>query len=224
MPNDVAALVARIRARVNVTSTTVLPDVEIIEALNSTQERLVQSGSEWLSQEQSLAFTYGTATDGFPLPANYVKLAAVSQRDTSQTDPSLALTAISPTERRQWIDRANAVDVSRDFPVPALTAFYYYLWDEKLFIVPQPAANITVVLDFYGPPAELSLSAPDTTNQFTRMYFRTLKWGALADIWDFLGQEDMSLAAEARFAQYAERARAVETATRTGGAKRVRGV
>jgi len=216
MANDVATLIARIRARVNITDTAVLPDAEIAEALNDAQERMVQAGSEWLSMDQSLDLTYGATDDGILLPANFAKEAQVSLLDATQGAAD-RLTTIEKTERGAWIARFTSGQALASVPL------HYYLWAAKLYLVPQPSAAITVRLDYFGPPAELSLTVPNTTSEFTLRFFRTLKWGALSDIWDFLGQEDMALAALSRFEQRLDRAKAVETAARVGGPKRIRG-
>jgi hypothetical protein len=223
MPNDVATLVARIRARVNITDVTVLPDVEILESINDAQELIVQAGDEWQSMDQTVTVSYDATTDGVTLPSAVQKIETVSEL-VAGADVASRRNPLSRVERQAWFERVNAPDVDQSYPRPAITGSYYYVWAGRLYVVPQPSAAISILIDFYGPPIDLTLALPNTSNYFVDRFFRTLKWGALADIWDHLGQEDMAELARMRFERRLDRARAVDTAARVGsGGKRIRG-
>src|SRR6266446_6896216 len=102
MPTDLPFLVARIRARIQITNTTTLPDLEIVEWLNEAQERMVETATEWRALEFEREYKIGPTTDGVLLPANMHKPAGVFQKDDTQTDPSLKLIPIPNITRQQW--------------------------------------------------------------------------------------------------------------------------
>jgi hypothetical protein len=79
------------------------------------------------------------------------------------------------------------------------------------------------VIDYKGPPPDLTLSGAAAANYFTRRYFRTLRWGAEGILWHHLHQEAEALYAEGKFAQYLDRATATETALKASGSPRFRG-
>jgi hypothetical protein len=222
MAFDVTTLLARARGMTNVLDTTILSDVEILEAANDAQERMVQAGSEWQAQESQWEFDYLGTDDGKPLPPGYVSLYGVSSRGSAQA-PDLALTPLPLVTRQEWIARVTLPDQSRTYPQPAITGPFYYLWAGKLYVVPQPNPSLRLVIDYYGPPPELTLAGPGVSNYFTAQYFRTIKWGMFAILWDFLDEPDRAEFAEAKFAQFLDRAKAVETKRRQSKEPRVRG-
>lgn len=224
MAFDVPTLIARIRAKVNVASMTVLPDADVLEAINGTQERMAQSSSEWRNLELRYEFTSGPTDDGVPLPGGLRRLEAVSQVDTTQTAPADRLVPLGQTTRGAWIDRTNAVNASDTYPVPAVSGSYFYVWAGKLYLVPQLSASQAFVLDYLGIPDDLTLTGPGASNFFTTRYFRTLKWGALSEVWAFLHQDERAALALLQFERHLERGKANETGAKASGPKRTRGV
>ena len=224
MARDAAALITRIRSRVNIADVTVLPAEDILEGLNDAQERMVQSSDEWRALDLTFPFTYGLGTDGVLLPSNLEKFADLYAIDSAQTDPSLRRAPLGQVDKGAWVERITQPDASDTFPVASVSGSYWYVWAEKIYLVPQPSAATAFELDYLGAPEDLTVSGPAAQNYFTRRYYRTLFWGGLIGVNDFLGEDDRAAFAERRFEKFLERAQAAETAYRTSGPKRTRGV
>lgn len=220
---DVNAMLARLRSHVNVTSTTVLPDADILEAVNAAQEYMWQAGSTWRSLDSRFAFDYLASTDGMSLPSGIEKIVNVWQMDTTQSNPSLARTEIPQTTRAAWVDFITTGQPSETFTLPE-PALHFYLFDELLYLVPQPSGTTRIEVDYTGAPNELATTGPNVESHFTRHYYRTLYWGALSNIFAFLGQDDRAALAELEFMGRFDRAKAVETTATLLGGKRIRGI
>lgn len=228
MPRDVPTLVSLIRSRLENPATTEVSNDEIVDWINDTIERMRLATPEWQALEQTERFVYG-AHDGRTLPEGLDRIYGLWQLDTAQSDPSKARSEIRQITRRQWIERVNAPEVSRSWSPPSIGGYWYYLWQERLHIVPQPAGDgITCELDYYGAPPDLVYNAAEgaqgTSNFFLRTFFHVIKWGAIAEGHDFFDLEERYAMAETRFTALIERAKALEVARRTGGGKRERGL
>jgi hypothetical protein len=67
----------------------------------------------------------------------------------------------------------------------------YAIWQERLYLYPPPSStDLTLLLDYWKrlPP----LVNPDDTNFFTDRYPHVLRYGALADAYAFLQEDERS--------------------------------
>lgn len=219
---DIAAV---IRDLVGHTSTTVT-DALVLEAINTAIEE-AQLTADWQPHDQTWEATYPVNADGLALPEGIVFVYQWYQRDTTQTDPSRALVPLDETTRYQWQQRAIAGDASRVHPRPAVSGTYYYLWDGKVFVVPQPSTAIELVLDYRGWIRPLTTVAtapsPESQNYFTLQYQRTITWGALAIIWHALGEDGFETNADARAMRLLQRAVKHDAVLKSSGPPKVRG-
>lgn len=218
-------IAAVIRELVGHTSATVT-DTLVLEAINTAIEE-AQIAADWQPQDQSWEVTYHTADDGLPLPEGVIFIYDVQQRNLSQTDPAKALAPLQEITRHQWIERINAGDMSRSFPRPSISGTYYYLWDGKLYVVPQTSAPIALVVDYRGlvrPLTVVSTSlTTESSNYFTLQYQRAFTWGAMAIIWHALGEDDFAVAADQRAQRFLTRAIKNEAVLKSSGPPKVRG-
>lgn len=225
--NDVNTLITLLRSRVNIQDAVQLLSADILECINGAQERMVQASHEWSVLEQIWQTTLPANTESILQPPSVMQIMRVFQKDETQSDPTLSLSPLTPTTRDQWFDRITMPDVSRTFVQPSITGAYYYLFDDRLFVVPVSSAPITLVIDYKGPPPDLVIDTagkPNTFNYFTQHFFRTLKWGAEAELWHHLGQDDMRAYAEGRFELSFAKARNTASALQASGPPKHRGI
>lgn len=219
---DIAAVIREITGHTSVTVT----DTLVLEAINTVIEE-AQIAADWQPQDQSWECTYPRTADGIALPDGIVFVYNVFQRNLSQTDPAVALAPLGELTRQQWIDRINAGDMSRAFPRPSISGSYYYLWDGKLFVVPQQSAALTIVVDYRGFVRPLTAIGTtlttESSNYFTLTYQRMVTWGALAIVWHALGEDDFAMAAEQRGQRFLTRAIKNDAVLKSSGPPKVRG-
>lgn len=214
-------------------SSTTLPETLVLEAINTAIEEM-QLAADWQPQDQSWELTYQPDQDGATLPEGVIGLYDVYRRDPAQPDPSRQLVPLGELTRHQWLERANAPDASRTFPRPSITGTFYYVWDGKLYVVPQPSAALAIVVDYRGfirpltnvtggTIATSTVPSTESENYFTRAYQRTVTWLALPIVWMALGEDEFMVAAEARGQRLLQRAIKHEAVLKSSGPPKVRG-
>ena len=107
---------------------------------------------------------------------------------------------------------------SEDFP-----SELYYIYDEKIFIVPNPNSTLTFDLDYWQTLPALA-DPGQLTDFFTINYRPALKWGALAEAYYFLHEETRGNSAEARFQTLLGEAIRNDIQIQNSGPPRSRGV
>ena len=173
----------------------VLPDAICDECINAAIS-LCQEAHLWRGQETtSITITYPAGVESIALPGDFVSQKAVYQWVDSQ---SLPLAYIERTRRDDFIRADSPVGGVRDpeYPhvsPPALTTTgtNYAIWTERLYLYPPPqAADVTLIVDYWKrlPP----LADPATGNFFTTRYPHVVRYGALADAYSYLHEEERS--------------------------------
>jgi hypothetical protein len=218
-----AELHTQLRRHAVCETTTVLTDTDLDGFLNAALER-IQHSHDWKGQQTTSAtIAYGPTTNGSALPSDFITEVRLNEVLSGSSDPSLSLAPVPKVERGQWIQRIAYQSSSRTFPTPSLAGFYYYLWDEKLFVVPNPSTAMTFVLDYIATLADVSVTT--TTNFFTLVHPALVKWGALVEAYTFLHEDERAGNAEAMFQKYWDAARKSDISAKAGGdAPRTRGV
>jgi hypothetical protein len=173
--------------------------------VNAAMERM-QQRHRWRGQEANAALTYGASDDGKALPADFVEELLLSYDDGS-SDPSRALTPVPKLAggRVYWLmSRSPRSLQDQAYPqVAALVSelgstWFYYLWEEKFYVVPNPPGSTNFQLDYYK---NLPILV-DTTNEdnfFTDNYKHVLKWGALVEAWEFIHEGARADRADVKF-------------------------
>lgn len=174
----------------------------------------MEQAHRWRAQEKSYDFTYGASDDGKAVPAGFISELVVSYKDTSQSNPAIALTPLRKVQggRIAWLLSRAPVTI-RDSYYPQVAApslatvddEYYYIWEEKIFIVPQPTTTKDYQLDYYGLVSVL-VDPGTLTNFFTTNYYNCLKWGAMVEAWAMLHESQREALAEVRFDKLLTRA------------------
>jgi hypothetical protein len=171
----------------------VLPDAICDECINAAIS-LCQEAHLWRGQETtSITLTYPAGVESIALPADFVTQKAVYLQSDSQTLP---LAYIERTRRDDFIRADSPVGGVRDPeypqvspPGPAALGTNYAIWMERLYLYPPPqSADATLILDYWLrlPP----LSDPATGNFFTTRYPHVVRYGALADAYCYLHEEE----------------------------------
>lgn len=199
--STLADLVARVRNETGA-DVTVLPTATLEEFLNTARRR-IRRRHPFRQFQTSLDIPYGSTQDGTPLPTDFDYEAAVWTFDSSQADPSTALTPVVKTQRRQWIEAIDPQNLTDQvYPqtarpgAPTFAERFYYLWAETLWIVPQPTAGITLRLDYVRRFPELTGTLEDaTTNEFGDL----VRAAALARAYRYLHELDLATAADEEF-------------------------
>jgi hypothetical protein len=173
----------------------VLPDAICDECINAAIA-LMQEAHLWRGQETtSITITYPAGAESIALPGDFVSQKAVYLQNTSQTLP---LAYIERTRRDDFIRADSPVGGVRDPYYPQVsppsmatssTGANYAIWMEQLYLYPPPqSADLTLILDYWMrlPP----LVDPDTDNFFTTRYPHVVRYGALADAYSYLHEEE----------------------------------
>ncbi len=210
-------------------NSTVLSDARCDEFAAAAQERLEQA-HRWRGMEASYDFTYGNTDDGKAVPTGFISELIVSQEDSSQ-QPANSLTPLKKVEggRIAWL-LSRVQEGERDQYYPQIAAVslttiddaYYYIWAEKIYIVPQPQSTTNYQIDYYGKVTALERGVTDS-NWFTANYHNLMKWGGLVEAWSFLHEPQRAADAEAIFAQMLTRAIAHDRSIAMSGPPRGRG-
>lgn len=174
----------------------VLPDVVCDECINAAIG-LMQEAHLWRGMETtSVTLTFPAGAESIPLPTDYVAQKAVYQADAATPIP---LAYVEKTLRDQFIRTEAPTGGPRDpeyvqiAPVDGASCdlVLYAIWQERLYLYPPPSSiDLTLLLDYWKrlPP----LVNPDDTNFFTDRYPHVLRYGALADAYAFLQEDERS--------------------------------
>ena len=174
---------------------TILTDAIVDECVNTALRDLLRSHA-WRGQEYSMEFTYTAGQEAEALPGDFVVEKALSDKTVLTSAPSDRNRTIPRITRWRWLE-GNPAIISRDpvFPqladpsaTPTLIDRAYYLWQDYLYVVPTPTVALTLTLDYYRLLPDLSTDQP--TNAFTRLYPEVLRFGALANAYQFLHEEE----------------------------------
>jgi hypothetical protein len=171
----------------------VLPDGVCDECINAAIS-LMQEAHLWRGQETtSVTLTYPAAVESIGLPPDFVSQKAVYQWVDSQQFP---LAYIEKTRRDDFIRADSPMGGIRDPEYPqvsppnvAALGTNYAIWMERLYLYPPPqSTDITLIVDYWKrlPP----LFAVDGTNFFTTRYPHVVRYGALADAYCYLHEEE----------------------------------
>ena len=226
-----AALITQLRDYTNHNSTTLVSaTVEVM--VNAAVHRLNQD-HDWRGQEQNAEAPYSSTADGISVPSGFVKELLIAQQSTTAgVTPSSSRKPINKLVggRTAWIDQFPRLTTGRDAIFPAIAApgdsstpgFFYYLWDEKIFLVPNPSSDVLLSIDYFAWIPDLTL-ANNPHNFFTRFYPDALRWGALVEVWAFLHEDERATRADALFEKYKGLAVKHDTQTVMSGPPRHRG-
>ena len=174
----------------------VLPDTICDEAINGAVG-LMQEAHLWRGQETtSVTLTYPADTESIALPSDYVAQKALYQQDDAAPAP-IPLAYIEKTLRDEFIRGEAPIGGVRDPEYPQIAPISttttglgarYAVWQERLYLYPAPSADLTLLLDYWKrlPP----LTNPDDGNFFTDRYPHVLRYGALADAYAYLQEEE----------------------------------
>lgn len=204
----------------------ILTDTACDDCVRATLERMVNA-HDWQGQGKSVTLSYASDTDGVELPEDFISEKHVSQVAPGQSDPSARLSPIPKLMggRQAWLDSFNAATTNPRSPLPrgGTTGVHYYLWDEKLYIVPNPSGAMDVVLDYIEALAVLPTD-PLASNVLTRRYGHTaVAWGALREAYLFLHMWTAAERAEAVYQGMLDGALKRDLSTRLSGPKPQRG-
>jgi len=175
----------------------VLPDPICDEAINAAVG-LMQEAHLWRGMETtSVTLTYPASAESIPLPADFVAQKALYQQDNAAPAP-IPLSYIEKTLRDEFIRKDAPIGGVRDpeypqiAPISATTAGFgtrYAVWQECLYLYPPPSsADLTLLLDYWKRLP--MLTNPEDTNFFTNRYSHVLRYGALADAYAYLQEEE----------------------------------
>jgi hypothetical protein len=115
-------------------------------------------------------------------------------------------------DRRMWLERGTATQVSQQLPRPSLNGFYYYIFNKTIWIAPRPSSTITVRVHYLNRLTELVVDSD--TNFFTINFPGMLKWATLCETFSFLHDMERAQFAEGVFTRYLKGAINTDTAGR----------
>jgi len=175
----------------------VLPDTICDEAINGAVG-LMQEAHLWRGMETtSVTLTYPATAESIALPTDFVAQKALYQQDDAAPAP-IPLAYIEKTLRDEFIRKEAPLGGVRDpeyaqiAPVSTVTTGLgarYAVWQERLYLYPSPSsADLTLLLDYWKRLP--GLVNTDDTNFFTVRYPHVLRYGALADAYAYLQEEE----------------------------------
>jgi hypothetical protein len=172
----------------------VLPDVVCDSCINGSIA-LMQESHLWRGQETtSIPLAYAADAESIPLPENFVAQRAIYQQ-TQQGAPVPLLAYMEKTVREEWVRSEQPVGIrDAEYPqvAPPGTPFgwpvQYAIWRERLYLLPVPNVEQQLVLDYYARVPWLS--DPIRANFFTMRYPHVVRYGALADAYCYLHEEE----------------------------------
>ncbi len=184
-------------------STTVMSQTIREEFVNGAIRRCARFHT-FRGQRATADLTYGASEDSIALPVGFVTELAVWSRSTSITDPSRRLSPIDRTLRRMWIE-AQDPQTLRDSIYPntarpgaLTTSGFYYIWLDRLHIVPTPTATTYLTIDY-------TRLLPDLTgtdaNWFTEVLPDVVRAGALVEAYLYLHEDERAAAWDAVYAK-----------------------
>src|SRR5262245_3032783 len=174
----------------------ILSDTICDECINAAVD-LMQEAHLWRGQETtSVTLTYPAGAEFLTLPADFVSQKAVYQ----QTGPSrIPLAYIEKTRRDEYIRGESPSGGLRDPVSPQITpscatigpGALYAIWQEQLYLYPPPGSqDVTLLIDYWKRLPRLT--DPNTANFFTTRYPHVVRYGALADAYSYLHEEERS--------------------------------
>jgi hypothetical protein len=175
----------------------VLPDAICDECINAAVG-LMQEAHLWRGMETtSVTLTFPAGAESIPLPSDYVAQKAVYQQADAATPVPLAY--VEKTLRDEFIRTDAPTSGARDpeytqvAPVGGVPNWgaNYAIWQEQLYLYPPPTAiDLLLLLDYWK---RLPLLVnPDDVNFFTTRYPHVLRYGALADAYSYLQEDERS--------------------------------
>src|SRR6516165_3309120 len=180
-------------------SSLVLTTAELNQLINFGLEE-IQYNHDWQGLQAVTDISYLSSSDGVALPTTFIKEYGVWQFDGTNTDNALKMNPIPLLDRRMWLERGIATQVSQQLPRPSLNGVYYYVFNKMLWVVPRPAATITVRVHYLNRLTELVLDSD--TNFFTINFPGMLKWASLREVFAFLHDTERAQMAESIFTRY----------------------
>lgn len=236
MPANETAITiaAAIRAKTN-SSVVQIPDADMEDILNAAVER-ISHVHDWTPAEQTYPFTYGAATDGYPLPAGFVKeelvalvVSGASVKPSSARQPLVQY----PGGRQAWVSQFPVTDTERrqtNFPQSVTDTtdaalFQYYFWAGKIYVVPNPDGDKALEMDYTGRFAPFNLVAGTLIeNGLTQEFPHLLTAAALVEAWVYLHEEQRAGIVDSHFtARLLPGAIKADAQKRTSGHPRHRG-
>jgi hypothetical protein len=174
-----------------------LPDPICDEAINAAIG-LMQEAHLWRGQETtSVTLTYPGGVESIQLPADFVSQKAVYEQTAASRVP---LAYLEKTRRDDFIRSESSPSGLRDPEYPQIapadanlmSGCAYAIWQEQLYLYPPPGEDLTLVVDYWRRLPVLTLG--DDANFFTLRYPHVVRYGALADAYAFLQEEERSTA------------------------------
>lgn len=208
------------------TPAAILTDALTLRFVRTALER-ISNAHDWQGQEATATLAYSAGTDGVALPADFVSEKHVSLVAPGVSDPSQRLRPIAKLMggREAWLDSfGTASTLQRQEPrFGAIETLAYYLWAEKLYIVPGPTSGqLDLVLDYIASPAELP-DSPSASNFLTARYGRTVVLaGAVVEAYRHLRMWAAMKEVQAQFQLYLEGAIKRDRSTALSGPKHAR--
>ncbi len=189
-------------------------DAELTLLINQGMER-VNHSHDWAGLQAETDISYLAASDGLALPADFISEFAVWQIDAANGDAGLRMHPLPRIDRRVWLERGIAPQVLQGFPRPSLTGLFYYVWNKKLWVVPDPAATVVVRVHYINRLNELVNDGD--TNFFTVNYPALIKWSAMVELYSFLYENERADHSERVFNRYLQAVIQTDTAGRWRG-------
>ena len=172
----------------------VLPDPICDECINGAIALMMEAHLFRGQETTSVPLAYPAQTESITLPFDFIAQRAVYQQTPTGAVPLLAY--MEKTLRQEWLRSENPVSGLRDPEYPQTAPpgatigwpVQYAIWRERLYLLPIPNQDLQIVLDYYMrvPP----LNDPTRANFFTFRYSHVVRYGALADAFAYLHEED----------------------------------
>lgn len=187
----------------------VLPNAQALECVNLAIRKMYRRHNFRVMQQSTQFSLPGGSVNWMPLPYDFLQEKAVYTLDPSQKDPAAALTPVNRLQKEQWFSSVSPLsNTDQTFPHVMSPSFQsvvtdfrnYYLWANQLVIVPTPSAPITLVVDYMRRVGDLTLGLnPQDQNEFTVLFPDVVRWGALAEAYDWLHEEERAVRANMQF-------------------------
>src|SRR5262245_37143704 len=219
-----AELRAQIRAHTVSLPQAHLTDTQIDEFIQTAIERLEQA-QDWQFQQWSVQLPYPDpvqpVVDYATLPTDFVLEASVFL--VSPEPSSLTPVRRLDAGRRAWAEYANAPNMNESYPVPTIDGPYYYIWQQRLYLIPPQGADsdpVTLQLDYYREVPRPQLASD--SEGFLRYHPRAVLWGALQVAYLYLHEIEMSQGVGQIYGDLTAGAAARDHGTRVGATQQPR--
>lgn len=204
---------------------TILTDARCLRFVRRVIERMVNA-HDWQGQGKTALLTYDATTDGLDLPVDFISEKTISQIVPGASDPSQKRRPIPKLMggREGWLSSFSAASSSARSAVRMSSDdVAYYLWAQKLYLVPNPSGPMQVELDYIEALQQLPDDALASNVLMQRYGLTVVASGALREAELFLHRWDRAKAHEEVFQGLLDGALKRDMSTRLSGPKHQRG-